>query len=62
VTAEWLKNKDLDMTFNNFSSGLRRWWGVQKAIRTLNQLDDSELNDLDIGRWRIPLLAQQSVK
>ena len=50
------------MTFSNFSSGLRRWWDVQKAIRTLDQLDDSELNDLDIGRWRIPLLAQQAVK
>ena len=50
------------MTFNNFNSGLRRWWDVQKTIRALNQLDDSELNDLDIGRWRIPQLARQAVK
>ena len=44
----------LDMTLKTLGQSIRRWWRVQMTIRELNRLDDAELNDLGIGRWRIP--------
>ena len=49
------------MSFTNILVRLRRWSAVHETIRELNQLDDHELNDLDIGRWRISELAERSV-
>ena len=49
------------MLFNVIREGLRRWRDIQATIRELNRLDDRELNDLGIGRWRIPEIAQRSV-
>ncbi|MBL6945661.1 MAG: DUF1127 domain-containing protein [Rhodospirillales bacterium] len=49
------------MLFNVIRAGLRRWRDIHVTIRELNQLDDRELNDLGIGRWRIPEIAQRSV-
>ncbi|MBL6945935.1 MAG: DUF1127 domain-containing protein [Rhodospirillales bacterium] len=49
------------MLFNIIRTGLRRWRDVHATIRELNQLDDRELDDLGIGRWRIPEIAQRSV-
>ena len=40
---------------------LRRWSDVHETIRELNQLDDHELNDLGIGRWRIAEIAKRCV-
>lgn len=48
------------MQFKTLREDVRRWWTVQMRIRELNQLDDAELNDLGIGRWRIPEIAQRA--
>ena len=45
------------MTLKTLGQSIRRWWRVQMTIRELNRLDDAELNDLGIGRWRIPDIA-----
>lgn len=49
------------MPFTNLLVRLRRWRDVQQTIRELNQLDDHELNDLGIGRWRIAEIAKRCV-
>jgi uncharacterized protein YjiS (DUF1127 family) len=49
------------MSITNILARLRRWSDVHETIRELNQLDDQELNDLGIGRWRIAELANRSV-
>jgi len=49
------------MSLTNILVYLRRWSDVHQTIRELNQLDDQELNDLGIGRWRIAELANLSV-
>lgn len=48
------------MLFKTLREDVRRWWRVQMRIRELNRLDDAELNDLGIGRWRIPEIVRQS--
>ena len=48
------------MSITNIFVYLRRWSNVHEIIRELNQLDDQELNDLGIGRWRIAELANRS--
>ncbi len=50
------------MTFTNILGQYRRWKGVQDTIRQLNRLNDNELNDLGIGRWRIREIAQNSIR
>lgn len=50
------------MMFNKLVNDYRRWKGVQSTIRELNRLNDNELNDLGIGRWRIREIAQQTSK
>jgi uncharacterized protein YjiS (DUF1127 family) len=50
------------MSFTNILARLRRWCDVHETIRELNQLDDHELDDLGIGRWRISSeIAKRSV-
>jgi uncharacterized protein YjiS (DUF1127 family) len=49
------------MSFTNILVRLRRWSDVHETIRELNQLDDHELNDLGIGRWRIAEIAKRCV-
>lgn len=48
------------MLLKTLRQDIRSWWRVQMRIRELNQLDDAELNDLGIGRWRIPEIARQA--
>jgi len=48
------------MLFDTLRAELRHWWTVRSTIRELDRLDDSELNDLGIGRWRIPEIARRS--
>ncbi|UCH73360.1 MAG: DUF1127 domain-containing protein [Rhodospirillales bacterium] len=47
--------------FRNIRVRLRRWSEVHETIRELNQLDDHELHDLGIGRWRIAEIAKRCV-
>ncbi len=49
------------MSFRNLLVRLRRWSDVHETIRELNQLEDHELNDLGIGRWRISEIAKRCV-
>lgn len=49
------------MSFKNILVRLSRWRDVHETIRELNQLDDHELNDLGIGRWRIAEIAKRCV-
>jgi uncharacterized protein YjiS (DUF1127 family) len=49
------------MSFTNILARMRRWYDVRETIRELNQLDDRELNDFGIGRWRISEIAKHSV-
>ena len=46
--------------FNKIRADLRRQRDIHATIRELNQLDTKELNDLDIGRWKIAEIAQHS--
>ncbi len=48
------------MSLNALRTALRRWWSIRKTIRELNRLDEHELNDLGIGRWRIAQIARRS--
>jgi uncharacterized protein YjiS (DUF1127 family) len=49
------------MSITNILVRLRRWREFHDTIRELNQLDDTELNDLGIGRWRIAEIARRCV-
>ena len=49
------------MSFTNILVRMRRWCDVLETTRELNQLDDQELDDLGIGRWRISEIAKRSV-
>jgi len=49
------------MSFTNILARMRRWCDVHETVRELNQLDNHELNDLGIGRWRIAEIARRSV-
>ena len=49
------------MSFTNILVRMRRWCDVLETTRELNRLDDRELNDLGIGRWRISEIAERSV-
>ena len=49
------------MSFSNILERMHRWYDVHETIRQLNQLGDHELNDLGIGRGRIPEIAKHSV-
>jgi len=48
------------MTLENIRAELRRWWAVHLTISELEKLDYNELNDLGIGRWQIPDIAQHN--
>ncbi len=48
------------MVMKSVRGAIRRWWQIQMTIRELDRLDDAELNDLGIGRWRIPEIARRS--
>ncbi len=47
------------MMMNKIFADLNRWWNVQVTIHELNKLDNAELNDLGISRWKIQAIAQQ---
>lgn len=49
------------MPFKNILVRLRRWRDIHDTIRELNRLDDRELDDLGIGRWRIAEMAKRRV-
>ena len=49
------------MWYTNILVRLRRRRDVHETIRELNRLDDRELNDLGIGRWRIAEIARRRV-
>ena len=46
------------MSFHELIARYRRWKSLHETIRELTQLDDRELNDLGIGRWRIADIAR----
>jgi len=46
------------MSFHELIARYRRWKSLHETIRELTQLDDHELNDLGIGRWRIADIAR----
>jgi len=45
------------MLFEKLITRYRRWVSINRTIRELNRLDNHELDDLGIGRWRIPEIA-----
>ncbi len=47
------------MSFANILGRLRRWRDIHETIRELNRLDNSELDDIGIGRWRIAEIAKR---
>lgn len=47
------------MSVTNILARVRRWYDVHETIRQLNQLDNHELDDLGISRWRIPEIAKR---
>jgi uncharacterized protein YjiS (DUF1127 family) len=48
------------MWFQNIITKYRRWKSINQTIRELNQLDNHELNDLGISRWRISEIAHRT--
>lgn len=48
------------MSTTNILARRRRLYDVRKTIRELNQLDDRDLDDFGIGRWRISEIAKRS--
>ncbi len=48
------------MSFHELTAKIRRWKAIRETIAALEGLPTSELDDLGIGRWRIPALAQSS--
>ncbi len=47
------------MLFNELIARYRRWKSVHETIVALDGLSTRELDDLGIGRWRIPDLAKR---
>ena len=48
------------MMFNELATRYRRWKSIRVTIRELTRLDDRELNDLGISRWRIADIARRA--
>lgn len=49
------------MLYHGLIAKYRRWKLINNTVRALSMLDDRELNDLGIGRWRIAEIAKRSV-
>ncbi len=47
------------MLFHEIITRYRRWKSINETIRELSRLDDHELNDIGIGRWRIADIARR---
>ena len=48
------------MKFHDLVTTYRRWKSIRVTIRELSRLDDRELDDLGIGRWRIADMARRA--
>ena len=48
------------MSFHELTTRYRRWKSIRKTICELTRLDDRELDDLGIGRWRIAEIARHA--
>ena len=48
------------MLFHELTTRYRRWKSIRETIRELTRLDDRELNDLGISRWRIADIARRA--
>ena len=49
------------MSFHELAARYCRWQSIRETIAALEDLPTTELDDLGIGRWRIPEIAQSSV-
>jgi uncharacterized protein YjiS (DUF1127 family) len=48
------------MTFDKIIARYNRWKSIHETINELNRLDNRELNDLGISRWRISEIAHRT--
>ena len=48
------------MLFHGVITRYRRWKSIHETIRELARLDERELDDLGISRWRIADIAHRA--